>query len=260
MKNMNSIKAILGAFILVGAVTGCGDDSADGSGGGGIGGEAATTSTTTTGPTTSTTTATSVTTTTSTGGDGGGGGTGEGGSGGDPLVFSFADNAFDEYAQIDRHGAVEAGTVGIETEKGLGLNGEDITLRDTYNAATPEDDIAGDFIPEISANVGLLHSLLDADLISLGLDPATNTQTVTQAGPVLIPDTIKYDPSAPTGYPNGRNLEDQVVDISLAAVLLDLGTHPITAFSENPALGDSLNPPANDVEFDAEFPYLAAPH
>ena len=68
-------------------------------------------------------------------------------------------------------------------------------------------------------------------------------------------DAIKYDPSAPTAYPNGRTLEDRVVDITLAAVLLSLDDHPLDTFASIP-----LNPGANDVPFEADFPYLAAPH
>jgi len=86
--------------------------------------------------------------------------------------------------------------------------------------------------------------------------PATIEETVAQAGPVIVPDTIKYDPSMPTAYPNGRTLEDPVVDITLAAVLLRLGPEqPLSLLADLP-----LNPPENDVPFEAEFPYLAPPH
>ena len=90
----------------------------------------------------------------------------------------------------------------------------------------------------------------------LKLVPASFDETIAQAGPVIIPDTIKYDPTKPTAYPNGRKLEDPVVDITLAAVLLKLGgNQPLDILAKLP-----LNPPANDKPFLAEFPYLAAPH
>jgi hypothetical protein len=60
----------------------------------------------------------------------------------------------------------------------------------------------------------------------------------------------------PTAYPNGRTLTDPVVDITLAAVLLQLGPEqPLGLFASLP-----LNPPENDVPFEAAFPYLAPPH
>ena len=43
--------------------------------------------------------------------------------------------------------------------------------------------------------------------------------TVAQA---VIPDMIKLNLNAPSGFPNGRNLTDPVVDITLAAIFLNL--------------------------------------
>jgi hypothetical protein len=134
--------------------------------------------------------------------------------------------------------------------------GSDIKLRDAYNASNPEEDVAGMWVPEIVKSIMFFHGALDDDIKALGLVPATTDDTVAQAGPVIIPDTIKYNPTMPSGYPNGRKLEDQVVDLTLAAVLLKLGPkQPLTTFADLP-----LNPPANDVPFSAEWPYLAPPH
>lgn len=173
---------------------------------------------------------------------------------GDPG-FNFPTAGFDEYTQIDRHGAVEAGTAGIRASGGLGLNGEDIAIRDDYNASNPEEDAATMWIGEIAESIMFFHDNIDDDITGLGLTPATFDQTVMQAGPVIIPDTIKYDATMPTAYPNGRTLTDQVVDITLAAVLLDLSVHPLDLLASVP-----LNPPENDVPFGAEFPFLAPPH
>jgi hypothetical protein len=101
-----------------------------------------------------------------------------------------------------------------------------------------------------------LHGALDDDLTGAGLTPATLDQSLAQAGPVIVPDTIKFDPSKPVAYPNGRALTDQVVDITVAAALVDLsGGTPLSVLADLP-----LNPPANDVPFKAKFPYLADPH
>jgi len=174
----------------------------------------------------------------------------------DAEEFQFASESFDAYTQIDRHGAVEAGTAGIAAPEGLGFEpGSDISIRNRYNESNPAEDAAGMWLGDISASVTFFHDALDDDLMALGLTPATVDRALMQAGPVIVPDTIKYDPSQPTAYPNGRALEDPVVDITLAAVLLDLGEHPLSTFADLP-----LNPPANDVAFASEFPFLAPPH
>ena len=112
------------------------------------------------------------------------------------------------------------------------------------------------FFGAIAACITFFHNSFDDDIVGLGLVPATIDETVMQAGPVIIPDTIKYDPNMPTAYPNGRKLEDPVVDITLAAVLLKLGPQqPLSFFADLP-----LNPSENDVPFQAEFPFLAPPH
>lgn len=53
------------------------------------------------------------------------------------------------------------------------------------------------------------------------------------------------------GYPNGRRLGDDVIDISLQVVEGELVGSPND-------LGDAVN--KNDVEFDSSFPYVALPH
>jgi len=194
-------------------------------------------------PTTTVTPPTTTTTsTTETGGDNG---------------FVFPTDPFDAYTQIDRHGAVEAGTAGIAASQGLGLMpGQDVSIRDDYNASNPAEDVDGMWLGEIGASIMFFHDSFDDDIVGLGLVPATIDDTLMQAGPVIVPDTIKYDPNMPTAYPNGRKLEDPVVDITLAAVLLKLGPQqPLSFFADLP-----LNPPENDVPFQAEFPFLAPPH
>lgn len=261
MKNMTSIKAILSAALLVGAVTGCGDDSADGSGGRG-GSDPSTTAATTSGQTTSSTTNSGPTTTTASSTGSGGedptttGTGGEGGAGGEAPVFVFADDDYGDYDRVDRHGAVEAGTAGILAPEGLG--NDTTTLRDDYNQSNPAEDAAFDWLPEIADSIDYFHESLNDDLTAAGFIPTDTAGTVDQAGGVIIPDTIKYDPSAATRYPNGRALTDEVVDITLAAVLLDLGAGD-PAQSLDSFIG-VLNPEENDVPFEDAFPFLAPPH
>jgi hypothetical protein len=132
-----------------------------------------------------------------------------------------------------------------------------ISSKDEYNAANPADDAMGDFVNEITGNVVGLHMALDDDLVLAGLVPCLAPDCVAQAAPFVVPDTLKIDLEAPAGFPNGRGLADPVIDVTLALVLLDL-TDP----DQNPATLANLplNPAANDLEFLADFPYLAEPH
>ena len=60
------------------------------------------------------------------------------------------------------------------------------------------------------------------------------------------------------GFPNGRRLADDVVDIALQAVA---GGTPFTQaqyHAPNNQLGDGVN--QNDKPFLTVFPYLASPH
>lgn len=256
MHHFTSTRTLLGVALLCAGLTGCGDDSQNNTTD--TGGSTTTASTTSGGstggatdnPTTTTPTTTDPTATTDATMTGGSSGGGQGG-------WAFADDPYEAYTQIDRHGAVEAGTAGIAAAQGLGLTpGSDIKIRDMYNASNPAEDAANMWLGEIANSVMFFHGALDDDILALKLVPATFDDTVAQAGPVIIPDTIKYDPTMPTGYPNGRKLTDPVVDITLAAVLLKLGPNqPLTLFADLP-----LNPPKNDVDFKAEFPYLAPPH
>lgn len=62
------------------------------------------------------------------------------------------------------------------------------------------------------------------------------------------PDVIIFDPALPAVFPNGRALEDDVVDL---VVDIPGGTLP----GEGPTF-----PTTNDVPFSTNFPYLADPH
>ena len=101
---------------------------------------------------------------------------------------------------------------------------------------------------------------------ALGLPKATVRSTTGQAGscvsqgaPLIIPDVITILPGEEAGFPNGRKLDDQAIDLTLAVILLDLSAEALTTFADMP-----LNPDRNDkgVEgaFLTTFPYLHPPH
>jgi len=71
---------------------------------------------------------------------------------------------------------------------------------------------------------------------------------------LIIPDVLTLDFNKPSTFPNGRQLIDPVVDITLAALFLDLTKHSPATLANIP-----INPPANDRPFRTDFPYLAAP-
>ena len=76
----------------------------------------------------------------------------------------------------------------------------------------------------------------------------------TNVAGAVVPDTLTLNLSAPSGFPNGRKLADPVIDVTLAVVFLDLSVNGPGTFAGLP-----LNPPANDVAFRSNFPYLAEP-
>jgi hypothetical protein len=69
---------------------------------------------------------------------------------------------------------------------------------------------------------------------------------------LVIPDTVKLDVTKPNGFPNGRQLNDPVVDITLAVLFLDLTKHPADLLAKLP-----LDPPGNSEALRSTFPYLA---
>jgi hypothetical protein len=83
------------------------------------------------------------------------------------------------------------------------------------------------------------------------------TQTVggRSVASLVVPDVLTLDPTQPSGFPNGRRLQDPVVDLEIAALFLDLKTDPVDTLAKLP-----LDPSGNDVPLPATFPYLGAAH
>jgi hypothetical protein len=160
------------------------------------------------------------------------------------VDYNFRTDAPSAYTRVDRIGMPAVATALIAS-------------KDAYNAADPVDDVAGDFVGEIVGSLIGLHGALDDDLAGVGLTPCTVEADgagtcVAQGGPLILPDALVVDFTAASGFPNGRELADPVIDVTLAVLLLDLSVHGADTLAGLP-----LNPPANDVAFMTSFPYLA---
>ena len=74
---------------------------------------------------------------------------------------------------------------------------------------------------------------------------------------LVVPDVLTIDPALPAGFPNGRKPVDPVVDITLAALFLDISAEGQSALS---FANLPLNPDMNDIgEPPNTFPFLLPP-
>ena len=153
-----------------------------------------------------------------------------------------------------------------------------LAQKDAFNATYPKDDLAnfGTYVlnPELA---GIFNALFG---ISVPPNPRTDLLALVQGIPGLtqrpgevISDQLRLNTAVPAtpigsvknlgvlagdnaGYPNGRRVYDDVVDIALRVVAGVLV--PGFDVAPNNALGDGVDGP--DVPFLAGFPYLASPH
>ncbi|MCB1043805.1 MAG: DUF4331 family protein [Acidobacteria bacterium] len=102
-------------------------------------------------------------------------------------------------------------------------------LKDFYNASPPNRD-AELFAPSIVAS-----------LTALG----TTADNIGVLASVAVPDLLTIDVSAPSGFPNGRTLDDDVIDVLFHFIFNQSGVTDGVA--------------SNDAAFMGEFPFLAAP-
>jgi hypothetical protein len=149
--------------------------------------------------------------------------------------------------------------------------------KDKYNRTSPPQDSQYAIYalnPEVAK---LINLVFFGDPQGAGPLPAKGR---TDLAAIFIPDVLRVDTTTPPvrlagqsgfsrlgvlggdtttaagggtrsgGWPNGRRVGDDVVDIALTALTLPLST-PI-------AMGDNVN--ANDLAYNQVFPYLATPH
>jgi hypothetical protein len=174
--------------------------------------------------------------------------------------------------------------------------------KDYWNRSDPSDDSQFEHYysnPEVSALENLLygmghangalqpideHARTDLDLILLNGVPGLNSTGSTQADLLRLntdikpgvngacpggtassarPDRLAVLNADLCGYPNGRRLADDVIDIDLRVFAQGYGAFLNGAFglpnkTPNNLLGDGVD--MNDVSFSNAFPYVASPH
>lgn len=113
-------------------------------------------------------------------------------------------------------------------------------LEDAFNRGKPDDDQDA-FRNEVVNSLTLLFSLND----SAGDDPSDDAAAIQGLADVLLPDILTVDLSQETGFLNGRNLADDVIDAELGLI------------TEGAITTDCVD---NDSTFLADFPYLGVPN
>ena len=143
--------------------------------------------------------------------------------------------------------------------------------KDKWNGSKPSDD--GQFLsyvtdPEVPKLLQAIYGIPAPatprnDLVSVfltgvpnlnqppGVKPSEMLRLNTDVLPTASPQRLGVLAGDVQGFPNGRRLTDDVLDITLQAAAGVLGGVKTT-------LGDGVN--ANDVAFRSTFPYLALPH
>ncbi len=125
--------------------------------------------------------------------------------------------------------------------------------KDKYNRSQPEDDLDnfGAFVlfPELP---GLLSAVLNAGCADTPADGRLDIAGLLSPNGTVIADLLRINITegqsfADSGFPNGRTLKDDVVDI-LLTVLCNNGA----------PLADGVD--ANDLDFLERFPFVAPPH
>ena len=160
-----------------------------------------------------------------------------------------------------------------------------LRLKDRWNSSQPKDD--GQFAPyvidpEPAALIPVLYPNVFTcapkvprnDLVAIF---ATGIPGLNQPKNPAVAEMIRLNTSIPPtplgqrdrlgllatpaqldGFPNGRRLEDDVVDIELRALAGATPLGDCNGQSPNQDLGDGVD--ANDLPFLTEFPYMPTPH
>jgi hypothetical protein len=143
-------------------------------------------------------------------------------------------------ARYDRMGFPAISTVFIPNNP-FEPTGSEFPLKFAYNQGLPKND-QKNFRDEIVDTLSLLFTLNDAS----GDDTSDDAAGVAGLADFLLPDILPIDLSATTGFPNGRGLDDDVIDVELGLI------------TEGAVPSDCVD--GNDVSHSSVFPYVADPH
>ncbi|WP_199440063.1 DUF4331 domain-containing protein [Umezawaea beigongshangensis] len=127
--------------------------------------------------------------------------------------------------------------------------------------AAPRDDLVEVFLTGITTKAGGpiavdLNSQLDnADVVAEKFVPSEMLRLNTSVPVTAEPNRLGVLAGDLQGFPNGRRLADDVVDVALQTVE---GAAQAGALVEALAAGDAVD--ANDRAFEAAFPYVALPN
>ena len=204
-------------------------------------------------------------------------------TGGDPVVGVWSTTARPGMNVINADGTREASGEFVQVSRlGNPLVNEVVIpagLKDTFNSLKPEQDAqtqpAVDRVndPEVPRLIEMIYGIPAPatpreDLFAVfltGVDglnkpqgevtPAEMLRLNTSITPAGSPDRLGVLAKDTAGFPNGRRLTDDVVDIELQALEGAVRTGQLV---EALAEGDGVN--VNDREFGETFPYLALPH
>jgi hypothetical protein len=160
--------------------------------------------------------------------------------GGRKPVGIWGRTVLPDKGQVERMGRPAILTVFIPPnpfEPGDTGNGN---LEDQFNFSKPKDDQAK-WRAEVVNSLTLLHSLNDAG----GDDPSDDAAKVQGLADVLLPDILTVDLGKETGFLNGRNLADDVIDAELGLI------------TEGAITTDCID---NNSDFLNRFPYLGRPN
>jgi len=140
-------------------------------------------------------------------------------------VGVWARTALDDQ-QIDRMGRPAINTVFIPNNV-FEPAGTEPSQKDAFNAAKPRQD-QRDFRAEVVDTLEIFYG--------------SGSDTAQALADFLLPDILTLDTSNPAGFPNGRGLADDVIDIELGLV------------TNGAVTSDCVG---NDSSFSSSFPYLA---
>jgi len=124
---------------------------------------------------------------------------------------------------------------------------------------TPRNDLVEIFLTGICKTCGPINADLNSQLINKGVDPSRfvpsdELRLNMSVPPTASPNRMGVIGGDAQGFPNGRRLADDVIDIALQVMEGAATNGTVQAL----AAGDGVD--ANDVAFDTTFPYLAVPH